>query len=121
MYLGLNIKYLRKRNKMTQDELGDILGVKRSQISSYESDESELGWKKLMKIADAFQVDIRDLILTDLSKDAPEFEKPSAPYGNQDEGNVLEELNNEMRKRLVIYEQKIKELDPELAKKWGIE
>ena len=42
-------------------------------------------------------------------------------YGNQDEGNVLEELNNEMRKRLVIYEQKIKELDPELAKKWGIE
>lgn len=106
---------------MSQSDLGELLGVSKSQISAYESDESEMGVHKILKLADIFKIDMRDLVLTDLSSGERKYKEPEVPYAEQDEGNVLEELNNEMRKRLVIYEQKIKELDPELAKKWGIE
>ena len=100
---------------MSQSDLGELLGV------SNESDESEMGVHKILKLADIFKIDMRDLVLTDLSRGERKYKEPEVPYAEQDEGNVLEELNNEMRKRLVIYEQKIKELDPDLAKKWGIE
>lgn len=121
MHLSQNIRHLRRQHNFTQNSLGEQIGVNGSQITKYEKGDSEPPVSKLIIMADLFKISLQDLVFTDLSTESPQYKEPEVPYAEQDEGNVLEELNNEMRKRLVIYEQKIKELDPELAKKWGIE
>lgn len=50
--LGKRICYLRKQNKLTQEELAEVLCVKKSTISMYEND----------------KVDIKGSILVELSK-----------------------------------------------------
>ena len=121
MYLGLNIKTLRKKRKLSQSELGELLNITNSQVSAYESEKSEPPVSKVIQMADLFKVSVQDLLLTDLSSESPQFKEPEVPYGQQEEGKVIAELNNELRKRLIILEHKLKELDPELAKDWGIE
>lgn len=121
MHLGLNIKYLRKAKKISQDDLGELLGVSRSQISAYESENSEPPISKLIKLADYFKVNIQDLLFTDLSKEAPKFKEPEVPYSQQDEDTMIAELNDQLRKRVLVLEKILKESDPDLAKEWGIE
>ncbi|MEL6837538.1 MAG: helix-turn-helix transcriptional regulator [Bacteroidota bacterium] len=121
MHLAQNINHLRTKNKLSQSELGNRLGITGNQIGRYEKGTSDPPVSKLIQMADLFQVNVQDLLFTDLSSDTPKFQQPEIPYTQQDESSVVSQLNTEMRKRLVIYEQKIKELDPDLAKDWGIE
>lgn len=121
MHLSLNIKHLRKEKKLSQAQLGEQLGISHSQIGAYESGKSEPPVSKLIHMAELFEVNIQDLIFTNLSTDSPQHPAPEVPYSQQEEGKVIVELNNEMRKRLVMLEHKLKELDPDLAEEWGIE
>lgn len=58
----LNLKLMRTKRKMTQQELGMICGVNRKAISCYET-----GWRyprrdMLKKLAEALACDIKDII-----------------------------------------------------------
>ena len=39
MFLARNLQYLRKRDKITQEDLADRLGVSRQSVSKWETDE----------------------------------------------------------------------------------
>lgn len=52
------LKELRKEKQLTQQELAEILGVKRNTYSDWENGKSEPNYKKLVKIADFFGVSL---------------------------------------------------------------
>ena len=53
--------YLRKRKRVSQGELAEVLGVSRSSVSMYELGEREPGIETLEAIADYFNVDMNTL------------------------------------------------------------
>ncbi|MBK9736192.1 MAG: helix-turn-helix domain-containing protein [Saprospiraceae bacterium] len=65
--LAQNIKYLRNRHKLSQQELSEKLGVPRSSLSDYERGHTQLGLDSLIRLADIFDVKIDDLLRSNLS------------------------------------------------------
>ena len=64
--LGINIQFLRKKRKLKQDEMPDLLGVGRSTWSNYENGLTEPDLKTLMNISKFFGVSIDDLLSKNL-------------------------------------------------------
>ncbi len=58
-YLGSRLRYLRKSENMTQQELADSIGVAKSTISMYENGQREPDFETLEALADCFNVDMR--------------------------------------------------------------
>lgn len=61
MALGENLKDLRIAHNLSQLELSEKLGVKRSTIGSWESNRTEPSMQDIKNICDYFNVDISDL------------------------------------------------------------
>lgn len=121
MHLHQNIRHLRKRSNLTQSQFGEQIGVKASQVTKYEKGTSEPPVSKLIVMADLFKVSLQDLVFTDLSKEEPKYDRPEVPYSEQEESKMIAELNDQLRKRVLVLEHRLKQLDPDLAKEWGIE
>ena len=66
MYLAQNLKYLRKQKGLNQNDLAEILGIKRSTVGNWETDRREPELNMLVYIAKYFRVTIDDLLLKDL-------------------------------------------------------
>ena len=58
-YTGSRIKYLRKLEDITQQQLADAIGVAKSTISMYETGRREPDFKTLETLADYFNVEMR--------------------------------------------------------------
>ena len=65
-YLSSNIKFLRKQRKLSQQQLADDLGVKRSNIAAYETKNVEPRLALINEMAMYFSVPLEDLVITDL-------------------------------------------------------
>lgn len=66
-YLSTNIKLLRRKKGLTQQELADMLDVKRASIGSYEENRSEPKLETINKACNFFQVSIDEIINKDLN------------------------------------------------------
>ncbi len=75
-YFGLQLKKLRKAKGLNQDELAQILGVRKTTISNYETGYSNPSSATLMQIADFFEVEISDLIKKPLEPLRPTINEP---------------------------------------------
>ncbi len=62
--LGDKIKFLRKKNKMTQVELCKEIGIAQSTLGMIESNRAPAGRKTLVKLAEFFRVTV-DYLLSD--------------------------------------------------------
>ncbi len=60
--LAKNIRFLRKKNRWSQEELAQKLNIKRSSIAAYESKNVEPRLKTILELGKTFNVDIVDLI-----------------------------------------------------------
>lgn len=56
MKFNVRLKQLRQKNKLTQGELADILGLKPTAISNYESERNEPCFDKLISLSKYFDV-----------------------------------------------------------------
>ena len=56
MNFNVRLKQLRQKNKLTQSELADILGIKPTAISNYESKRNEPSFDKLIALSKYFDV-----------------------------------------------------------------
>lgn len=65
--IGHNIKYLRKKNNLTQQEFADKIGLKRSLIGSYEEKRAEPKSDNLIKISNFFGINTDELVTERLS------------------------------------------------------
>lgn len=68
MYFDSNIKFLRNRKKLTQDQLSVALEIKRSTLNNYENGISGPSIQSLILLSDYFHVAIDTLLRVDLSK-----------------------------------------------------
>lgn len=67
MFLGKNIRYLRKKSSFSQDEIAEKLGYKSyTTIQKWETGDSEPPLKKTKILAEIFDVDIDDFVNVDL-------------------------------------------------------
>jgi len=65
-FISENIKYLRKKKQLTQDELALKIGVKRSMIGSYEESRAIPKLSLLQALAHYFEISLNDLLDKDL-------------------------------------------------------
>ena len=65
--IGANIKAIRKKQEMTQDELAELAMLNRVTIAKYESGTVEPGARALAQIASALDVSVQDLYKDDVT------------------------------------------------------
>lgn len=68
MFFGQNLKFLRKRKRMSQAEVAADLDIPRSSYSGYENQTVQPQFIMLLKISDYYKVSIDILIKDDLAK-----------------------------------------------------
>lgn len=61
-YLAANIKHLRDKNNITQQQLADAIGIKRVTLGSYEEGRAEPKIIGLQKLAEYFKITLDELI-----------------------------------------------------------
>lgn len=66
MGVGTNIKRLRNKTKLSQQEIADMLGLDRSTYINWENEISDIKSQYIPKLAEIFNVDIRDLFEDEL-------------------------------------------------------
>lgn len=66
-YFSSNLKYLRKQKGLTQSSLGNLIGVNRPKLGSYEEGRAEPNMSTLQQISQYFSITIDDLIEKNLS------------------------------------------------------
>jgi len=62
-----NIKFLRKNNHLTQEQLAEKIGIKRSLLGAYEEGRADPRLNNLLKISEIFKVSVDTLISEDVS------------------------------------------------------
>jgi len=65
--LGTNLKYLRKKKKLSQQDLSDILEIPRTTLGDYEREKTEPNISMLIRMARHFDVKVDTLITQDIS------------------------------------------------------
>lgn len=88
IHLAGNIRHLRKRMNISQEELAQRVGLNRGNIASYENGTAEPRICSLMKLAHVFGVSISDLTLRDLS-DEETFALASTVFRQNSEKDQL--------------------------------
>src|SRR5215217_8686578 len=82
--ISQNIKFLRKKKGLTQQQFADEVGIKRSLVGAYEEERAEPKYDLLKKIALFFDVSLDDFINEEINeKWAPK------PKGNPDNLRIL--------------------------------
>lgn len=77
MSFSENFIYLRKRAKLTQEEIAEEFDISRQAVSKWETGESYPEMDKLLAICDFFKVSLNELLQNDLSMMSPVQEIPT--------------------------------------------
>lgn len=100
--LSNNLRYLRKRHRLTQDQMGEILNISRQAYSNYETSNRTPDLDTLLFLSNFYKVTLDELILTDLKDNKRYPEKISedlTPYiltKNAKTGNTIYLTDEEM-------------------------
>lgn len=74
-YVNENIKYLRAKRGLSQNQLALQLRLTRNQINSYENGNSQPSIEALQKIADYFEVSIDTMVKSKITMSILKMEK----------------------------------------------
>ena len=96
IFLQQNIRLLRKRLKLSQEEMANRVGLNRGNIASYENGTAEPKICNLLKIANLFGISIIDITQKDLS-DKKLLSEASSSYQNLS-SNELELMDQFLRR-----------------------
>ena len=99
IYLGENIKRLRKERELTQEALANFLGVSYQSISKWERDESFPDITMLPEIAGFFKVSVDELLGVNSSKDEAEIIKELETYDNLSDEKLKQEIIDRLKEK----------------------
>lgn len=116
MHISQNIRHLRKQQNLNQKQLADVLNIKTSQVSAYETGESFPRFDGLLKLSELFGVGLDDLVFRDLSQEQPQGRPDPSETYEQRTQRLLDMLESEVER----YRQAIRQHNPELARQLGI-
>ena len=80
--LAKNLRYLRKKYRLNQQEMEEILNLSRQAYSNYERCERTPDLDTLVRLSLFYNICIDDLILKDLSASSPDADDPPEPDDN---------------------------------------
>jgi transcriptional regulator with XRE-family HTH domain len=107
--IGLNIRRLREKKNMTQEELARKTGVGTTAVSQWETEKSVPRGRRLYEIAAALDVTIEELMGFNESESGAlsldVFEEPMTPY----------EIATDLELRIEAVEKRLNALSRELA------
>ncbi|MBT8231710.1 MAG: helix-turn-helix transcriptional regulator [Saprospiraceae bacterium] len=69
--LSKNIKFLRKRKGLNQEQLASALNIKRSNIAAYEAKNVEPRLRIILEMAKLFDVDLQTFLLQEITNEMP--------------------------------------------------
>lgn len=98
-YFNKNLKYLRIQKELSQEKLANMIGKDRSSIGYWEQGKADPSIENVIKIAEALNVPIYDLISTDLSV--------KSSVNDKNEQNELDELLFSKAKELSDEDKKM--------------
>lgn len=98
IYLQQNIRFLRKRLELSQEELATKIGLNRGNIASYEKGTAEPKICNLVKFARLFGVNLLDLTGKDLrqngtSADIQAVENKSFTISNEEQNAIEDQIS----------------------------
>lgn len=93
MNLSENLHFLRKRDKITQEELADRLGVSRQAVSKWETGEAFPETDKLIMLCDMFNVSLDELVRGNAVREEKKEEEPL-----QDSGGFIKHMDKFSRR-----------------------
>ena len=93
-----NIKVLRNKIGLTQEDVAKYLGIQREIISYYETGSRDISLEHYEKLADLFGVELQDLLETDLT-----LVKVNEAFAFR-----ATEITNEDLKQIVIFRKIVK-------------
>lgn len=102
MYLAKNLRYLRLKNRFSQEDIADRLGYKSyTTVQKWETGISEPSLKVLNELAELFRVDLERLMNTDLEAESEPLDEKS------NERRILlkraAEINDELVEPLLLF------------------
>lgn len=101
--LNENIRILRKRLLLTQDQFAQRLGIKRSLVGAYEEGRAEPRLELLQKMAEIFSITVDQLIGHDFSASAT---PSSAPNFHRGKEVLVVTVDSEQRQNIEFVPQK---------------
>lgn len=110
-YLSTNIKFLRQKNGLTQEELSKIVNKSRVLISQWESDDRDITTEDIIKLSDYFDIPMDILVGKDLRiKDENTYDETNVLFDKYKD--VLTDDDKETIR--FIIEKRKREIDKEL-------
>ncbi|WP_270090295.1 XRE family transcriptional regulator [Sphingobacterium sp. SYP-B4668] len=82
--IASNLKYLRRKKGLTQQQFADLMGIKRASVGAYEEDRAEPKYELLKKIAECF-----DLTMDELANEEIDEKWKPTPKSNASSMRVL--------------------------------
>lgn len=108
LHLSENIAYLRKKNKLTQEQLADFLGVTKASVSKWETGQSMPDISLLPKLAAYFDISIDNLIgyESTLSKEQIQkiYNDLCNAFSTEDFDTVMSKTHNIVKKYYSCYD-----------------
>jgi transcriptional regulator with XRE-family HTH domain len=117
---NLNINHLRKKKGLSQSDLANVFGVTNSLISLLESGRSLPSFQLLVSISEYFNINLNDLVYTDLSTEDLSNNKVSLSSGGNKNEYDLNKIAMRLESMLTQLEERIKKECPDCAKKLGL-
>jgi transcriptional regulator with XRE-family HTH domain len=69
VFFPTNIKFLRNRKSLSQEQMAKLLGITRSKVNALENDQTKSAqWEDLLNFSDFYNISIDSLVKVDLSK-----------------------------------------------------
>ncbi len=110
-YFSSNLEYLRKQKGMSQNKLGELIGVNQTTVARWEKQEMAPSIDNVEEVANVLNVKLPDMLVKDLRMNNPFSELELLFDKNKD---ILTEDDKEYIK--FIIEKRKKEIDKELGK-----
>src|SRR5690606_4750404 len=82
--IASNLKYLRKKNGLTQQQFADLMGIKRASLGAYEVNRADPDYDLLKKIAEYY-----DLCMDELANEVIDEQWKPTPKSNASNLRVL--------------------------------
>lgn len=114
IFISLNIKYLRKLNKMSQTELAERLGITMGAVSNIEHGRHIPSVSVLVSLVQLFNCNMHDLFFNNMS-DAESIVKEKAS-----KISTPDRISARLEFMLTELEERIKKECPDCAKKLGL-
>lgn len=97
IYLGENIKRLRREKDLTQEALAEFLGVTFQSVSNWERGESYPDITMLPEIAGFFKVSVDELLGINKAENEHEINSKIAEYDNLTDHKLMQEIITDLK------------------------